>query len=125
MADIQSLFDSVYAPGGLHIGPITVSPAPVTGGFFGLDFFHLTDLGYLLFANEYIKTINAEYDTEIPLAGIAQLYSNNGAFFPETTDGQLVFDGSNFFITDAALTQIRTMWAQPTIRGRVLSIGNR
>ncbi|HEX6085112.1 MAG TPA: SGNH/GDSL hydrolase family protein [Thermoanaerobaculia bacterium] len=107
VADINGLFNRIYA--GYHIGPITVTAAPVTGGFFGFDFFHLTDLGYLLFANEYIRTINAAYDTEIPVASIAQLYANNGAFFPETSN-------ENIQITDEAISQIRTMWAQPTIR---------
>lgn len=116
VADIKGLFDRVYAPGGVHAGPITVTPQPVTGGFFGLDFFHLTDLGYLLFANEYIKTINASYDTEIPLAGISELFANNGAFFPETPDGQFVTNADRLEVTDAAVNQIRTMWAQPTVR---------
>ncbi|HEV7237835.1 MAG TPA: SGNH/GDSL hydrolase family protein [Thermoanaerobaculia bacterium] len=115
VADIKGLFDRVYATGGLHVGPVTISPAPVTGGFFGNDFFHLTDLGYTLFANEYIKTINAAYDTEIPLASIAQLYANNGAFFPETPDG-LVTNADRLVVTEEAATQIRTMWAQPTMR---------
>ena len=109
VADINALFNRVYATGGYHIGPVTVTAAPVTGGFFGLDFFHLTDLGYMLFANEYIRTINSAYETEIPVASIAQLFANNGAFFPET-------DSHNIQLTDEAITQIRTMWAQPTIR---------
>jgi GDSL-like Lipase/Acylhydrolase len=116
VADIKGLFDRVYAPGGMHVGPITISPQPVTGGFFGLDFFHLTDLGYLLFANEYIKTINASYETEIPLAGISQLFANNGAFFPETPDGQLVTNADRLEVTQAAMDQLRSMWAQPTVR---------
>jgi len=116
VANIQGLFNRVYATGGLQVGPVSVSPAPVTGGFFGFDFFHLTDLGYVLFANEYIKTINASYDTEIPLAGISQLFANNGAFFPETADGQLVTNADRLVVTEEAITQIRSMWAQPTIR---------
>ncbi|MGZ5449713.1 MAG: SGNH/GDSL hydrolase family protein [Thermoanaerobaculia bacterium] len=125
VANIAGLFDRVYAPGGMQIGPVTISAQPVTGGFFGFDFFHLTDLGYLMFANEYIKTINAEYDTEIPLAGIAQLYANNGAFFPETADGQLVTNADRLQVTDAAAAQIRTMWAQPTMKRRPISISIR
>jgi lysophospholipase L1-like esterase len=121
VADIRGLWNRIYATGGYHIGPITVTPAPVTGGFFGLDFFHLTDLGYMLFANEFIRTINDAYDTEIPVASIAQLYANNGAFFPETVDGQVVLDATNLVVTDAAAQQIRTMWWQPTVR-RVRSI---
>ena len=116
VADIKGLFDRVYATGGYHIGPFTITPQPVTGGFFGLDFFHLTDLGYMLFANEYIRTINAAYDTEIPVAGISQLFADNGAFFPETEEGQMVFDGGDFFITDEGIEQIRSMWAQPTMK---------
>ncbi|HVG25935.1 MAG TPA: SGNH/GDSL hydrolase family protein [Thermoanaerobaculia bacterium] len=116
VADINALFGRMYATGGYKIGPITVTAAPVTGGFFGLDFFHLTDLGYMLFANEYIRTINHAYDSEIPVAGIGQLFANNGAFFPETTSGQMVLDASNLFVTDDSVAQIRSMWAQPTIK---------
>lgn len=115
VADIKGLFDRVTVnpltgAGGITIGPVKITNAYVTGGFFSLDGFHLTDLGYLLFANEYIKAINAEYDTEIPLAGISQLFSNNGAFFPETSDA------SNFVFTEEASKQILAMWAQPTVR---------
>ncbi|HUP61649.1 MAG TPA: SGNH/GDSL hydrolase family protein [Thermoanaerobaculia bacterium] len=120
VADIKGLFDRVTVNpftgvGGMQLGPIRVTSSYITGGFFSLDGFHLTDLGYLLFANEYIKAINAEYDTEIPLAGIAQLYSNNGAFFPETTDGQAVVDATGFVFTGAAAHQVLTMWALPTL----------
>lgn len=111
VADIAGLFNRVYAPGGTRVGPITVTAAPVTGGFFGLDFFHLTDLGYLMFANEYIRTINNAYETEIPVASIAQLFANNGAFFPETTSGQMVLDADNLFVTSEAIDQLHQMWA--------------
>lgn len=118
VADVAGLFDRVFSATGEHLGPIAVTSAPVSGGFFGLDFFHLTDLGYLMMGNEFIKAINAGYDTEIPLASITQLYSNNGAFFGEgTPDGSnLTFTGSNNGITDEALKQIATMWAQQTVR---------
>lgn len=109
VANIKGLFERVYATGGLHVGPVVISPAFISGGFYSLDGFHLTDLGYLLFANEYIKAINSEYDTEIPLAGIAQLYANNGAFFPD--------DGANvtgtILFADGVAEQIRAMWATP------------
>lgn len=114
VADIAGLFNRVAA--GTLVGPITVSSAPVSGGFFGFDFFHLTDLGYLLFGNEYIKAINAGYDTEIPLASIAQLYSNNGAFFGDGAPSginNLIFTGSNNGITDDAIKRITSFWAPP------------
>jgi len=123
VADIRGLYDRVAVNpltgvGGMQLGPIRVSSAYITGGFFSLDGFHLTDLGYLLFANEYIKAINNAYDTEIPLASITQLFANNGAFFPETASGQLVFNADNFALTDAAAAQISTMWAKPTMAKR-------
>ncbi len=118
VADVAGLFNRVFSATGEHLGPITVTAAPVSGGFFNLDFFHLTDLGYLLMGNEFIKAINAGYDTEIPLASIVQLYSNNGAFFGDGTPdaSNLTFTGSDRGITDEALKQIATMWAQPTVR---------
>ncbi|HEU4887038.1 MAG TPA: hypothetical protein VFV49_04065, partial [Thermoanaerobaculia bacterium] len=119
VADVAGLFNRVFSATGEHLGPITITAAPVTGGFFNLDFFHLTDLGYLLMGNEFIKAINAGYDTEIPLAGISQLYANNGAFFgdgiPSGSDS-LIFTAPNRGITDEALKQVVTMWAQPTTR---------
>jgi len=115
VADIKGLFDRVTlnpltGAGGINIGPIKVTNAYVTGGFFSLDGFHLTDLGYLLFANEYIKAINAGYDTEIPLASITQLFANNGAFFPEASNAT----GAVF--SEEASKQILSMWALPTVR---------
>lgn len=119
VADVAGLFNRVFSATGEHLGPITLTAAPVSGGFFNLDFFHLTDMGYLLLGNEFIKAINAGYDTEIPLASITQLYSNNGAFFGDGTPGatdSLIFTGSNNGMTDEALKQIVTMWAEPTVR---------
>jgi hypothetical protein len=113
VADINGLFQQVNA--GLHLGPITVTSAPVVGGFYSFDFFHLTDLGYLLFANEYIRTINEAYDTRIPLASITQLFENNGAFFGDgAPSANLIFTGSDSGMTNAAVTQITNFWAEPT-----------
>lgn len=125
VADVAGLFNRVHATGGLQLGPINVSAAPVSGGFYSFDFFHLTDLGYLLFANEYIKAINAGYDTEIPLASISQLFANNGAFFGNDglTTAPLSFTGPNNGISSEGLKQIMSFWAQPkpVVRRRVAS----
>jgi hypothetical protein len=129
VADVAGLFTRVTSATGEKLGPITVTGAPVTGGFFSFDFFHLTDMGYLLMGNEFIKAINAGYDTEIPLASITQLFADNGAFFgeggPNGTASNLTFHGSNNGMTDEALSQIVSMWAQPTVkrisRGRAIS----
>lgn len=109
VADIKGLFDRVAAPGGITVGPINVTNAFVTGGFFSLDGFHLTDLGYLFFANEYIKAINNAYGTTIPLASITQIFSNNGAWFPETSAS-----AAGFVLTSAAADQLKAMWATQT-----------
>ncbi len=120
VANVAGLFNRVFSATGEHLGPITVTAAPVTGGFFNLDFFHLTDLGYLLMGNEFIKAINAGYGTQIPLASITQLFANNGAFFgdggPGASANSLTFHGSNQGMTDDALNKIVSMWAQPTVR---------
>jgi hypothetical protein len=119
VADVAGLFNRVVSPTGERLGPITVTGAPVTGGFFSFDFFHLTDLGYLLMGNEFIKAINAGYDTEIPLASITQLFANNGAFF--SGDG---VGASSFNVSSEAVEQIRSFWtpapATPR-RGRAIS----
>lgn len=121
VAQIKELFDRVAVnpftgQGGMNVGPIRVTSSYITGGFFSLDGFHLSDLGYLLFANEYIKAINTGYDTEIPLASIAQLFANNGAFFPETADGRIVINADRFEVSTEASQQILTWWATPTMR---------
>jgi len=119
VADVAGLFNRVTAPAGMRLGPITVSGAAVTGGFFSNDFFHLTDLGYLLMGNEFIKAINSGYDTDIPLASITQLFANNGADFGEGGPGPLTpltFHAPNSGITDAAIQQIMRMWAEPAAK---------
>ncbi|PYQ26609.1 MAG: hypothetical protein DMF56_23650 [Acidobacteria bacterium] len=114
VADIKGLFDKVTldpatGAGGYTVGPIKFTNAFIQGGFFSLDGFHLTDLGYLLFANQYIRAINQGYGTEVPLASITQLFSNNGAFFPDSSS-------SSVQLSESAANQITNMWATPAIR---------
>jgi lysophospholipase L1-like esterase len=108
VADVAGLFNRVNS--GLHLGPITVTGAFVSGGFFSLDGFHLTDLGYLLMGDEYIKAINNAYGTEIPLAGVTQLFADNGAFFfsDEATFG---IDPNSVVFGDGVAEQLRQSWA--------------
>ncbi|HEY0157793.1 MAG TPA: SGNH/GDSL hydrolase family protein [Thermoanaerobaculia bacterium] len=120
VADIAGLFQRVSH--GMQLGPVAISAAPVTGGFFNLDFFHLTDLGYLLFGNEFIKAINTAYGTQIPVASIAQLFMNNGAFFGDSGPGvgnHLTFTGSNSGITDDAVSGIVSFWSRQPIPRRL------
>ena len=85
VADIKGLFDrfatSQASP--LVIGPFSFTNAFPTGGLFSNDGVHLSDLGYILFSNQYIKAINAAYDVHIPLASISQVFQNND---PATAD---------------------------------------
>ena len=79
LADIKGLFDrfAASATTPILIGPLTFTNTFGTGGIFSMDGVHLSDLGYILFANEYIKAINAAYGTHVPVASIAQVFQNN------------------------------------------------
>jgi lysophospholipase L1-like esterase len=125
IANVKGLFDRASAPGGIPLGPISVNNGFITGGFFSLDGFHLTDLGYLLMANEFIAAINSGYKTAIPAASVAELFANNGAFFPDTARllGPISFSQPNTGMTDQAVKQIVTFWAQPTVR-RMRAVGH-
>jgi hypothetical protein len=75
VVDINALFNRLKQ--GEQDGPFSLSLAFVTGGVVSLDGYHLTDIGYSIFANEYIRTINSAYGTQIPLSGLWQFLQNN------------------------------------------------
>lgn len=79
VADIKGLFDRLTTP--QVFGGVALTNTWISGGLFSNDGVHLTDIGYTLFANEYIKAINNGYGTEIPLASITAAFQNNGALF--------------------------------------------
>jgi lysophospholipase L1-like esterase len=62
---------------GISYGGVELDASFLTGGLFSLDGFHLTDIGYTIFANQWIATINEEYATDIPLASIVPFFQNN------------------------------------------------
>ncbi len=76
VADTKALFDRVTT-GKYFVGPMNITASFITGGFFSFDGFHLTDIGYTLSADEYIKTINSAYKAAIPLASLSQFLQNN------------------------------------------------
>lgn len=76
VVDINALLTRA-ATTGIHIGPFTYNLGYITGGIVSIDSAHPTDLGYLLIANEFIRTTNRAYGTHIPLASITQLFQNN------------------------------------------------
>jgi hypothetical protein len=79
VADIKGLFDRFATP--VSFGGITLTNTFISGGLFSNDGTHLTDMGYTMFANEFIRAINSAYGTRIPFASIASAFQNNGANF--------------------------------------------
>jgi hypothetical protein len=56
--DVHALMDELSMRG-REVGGVTLTTALLTGGIFGYDGVHPTDLGYALLANEWIAVINA------------------------------------------------------------------
>lgn len=80
VADIRGLFNRFGAAtpaSPMFLGPIAVNNTFIRGGLFSYDGTHLTDIGYALFADEFIKAINSAYGTHIPLANVSQFLANN------------------------------------------------
>lgn len=113
VADMNGFFER--AAKGLRIGPIGANLSYPTGGIVSLDSAHPTDLGYLLIANEFIRTVNAGYSTKIPLAGAWQLFANNGAMFGSESSMLLPPFESQFLpdATKEAFDAIAGRYTQP------------
>ncbi len=108
VADITGLFNRVGSKQEF-VGPLSITGDYITGGFFGLDGVHLTDIGYTLFANEYIKAINSGYGTHIPLASISQFSMNNA-----TSSGLPFFSSMPWQVSAEAVKAMTTMFTLPT-----------
>jgi lysophospholipase L1-like esterase len=120
VADIKGLFDRFAT--GLNVGPFHLTSDFITGGIFSLDGVHLSDIGYTLFANEYIKAINSGYGTHVPLASVATFMQNND---PATkmASGAAAFPGMMWIMSDEAsksLMQMFQVTSTPTARRRAL-----
>jgi lysophospholipase L1-like esterase len=105
IADITGLFNRVGAKQEF-VGPLSITGDFITGGFFSLDGIHPTDLGYTLFANEFIKAINSGYGTHIPLASAAQFLANNA-----TTSGLPFFQSTPWQMSSQAGTALMQMFS--------------
>lgn len=88
VVDLNSYFTKAKA--GISVGPISYNLGYITGGLISIDSAHPTDVGYVLIANEFIRTVNQAYGTRIPVASIAQTFQNND---PSTLAN--VFVGTN------------------------------
>ncbi len=125
VADINGLFNKFASPAGYQVGPFTFTASYITGGLFSLDGFHMTDIGYTLFANQYIRAINAAYDSRIPLASITSLFANNGAFFPEQsmTSGNVFMSGMEWTLSSDASREM-LQFAPPVAPHRLRAVGH-
>ena len=56
---------------GLVVDGVSLNSSYISGGLFSLDGVHLTPRGYAIIANEFIKAINITYNSNIPLANVA------------------------------------------------------
>ncbi|MGK2859944.1 MAG: SGNH/GDSL hydrolase family protein [Thermoanaerobaculia bacterium] len=101
VVDINTFFE--HAKAGLEIGGITINTAFLTGGMFSYDGFHPTDIGYALLANEFIRTINANYGTKIPYTSILRFFQNNNRRSVNARHGEEILPGTSFEYTREAL----------------------
>ena len=120
VADIKGLFDRFAT--GITVGPFRLTSDYITGGIFSLDGVHLSDIGYTLFANEYIKAINSGYSTHVPLASVATFMQNND---PATkmASGAAAYPGMMWIMSDEASKSLMNMFqvtSTPTARRRAL-----
>lgn len=121
VADIKGLFDRFAT--GIAAGPFTLTSSFITGGLFSLDGVHLTDIGYTLFANEYIKAINSGYGTRIPLASLAKFIDNTAIGYPNS-NGLRIEDASTLEIDRAAATSFLQIMQPPAGPKRLRAAGH-
>lgn len=103
VADVTGLFNRIKA-GQVNVAGVPITAAYITGGAFGLDGNHLTDIGYTLLANEFIKTTNSAYGTHIPLAPLSRFFQNNDPDTAAAISGNHVMSTIPTFSPDAVKT---------------------
>jgi hypothetical protein len=63
--DAHALFADIKANGRSY-GGVRVTTDFLTGGFFSYDGLHPSNIGYAIVADEIVKALNADYDSEVP-----------------------------------------------------------
>jgi hypothetical protein len=76
--DAYAFLNSIKQNGIVENG-VSLNSSYISGGIFSLDGVHLTPRGYALVANEFIKAINSQYGSSVPLVNVADY---NGVKFP-------------------------------------------
>lgn len=77
LVDTYAILNGIKTPANYE--GILVSSAFITGNAFSLDGIHLTPIGNAIIANEFIKTINKKYNSNISTVAVS---SYNGVKFP-------------------------------------------
>ncbi len=72
LVDVHSLLSNIAQYGYVTDGLVFTS-AFIQGGLFGLDGVHPTAQGYGIVANEFIRSINAKFGSNIPLVSISNI----------------------------------------------------
>ncbi|WP_066222347.1 SGNH/GDSL hydrolase family protein [Formosa haliotis] len=67
--DANAVLQKVATPGGYGYGDFILNSELVTGGAFSLDGVHPTSRGYALIANEFMKAIDATYESNFEASG--------------------------------------------------------
>lgn len=96
LVDVHSLLNTYRANdllGGIETDGIRFSTTFVSGGMFSLDGVHLTNQGYALVANEFIKKINEKFSAKIPLINVASIH---GSLVLTKTTGLIKFKNNTF-----------------------------
>ncbi|MFD0766933.1 G-D-S-L family lipolytic protein [Mucilaginibacter lutimaris] len=68
--DMYTFLNDIKAHG-LLVDGVNLNSNFISGGLFSLDGVHLTPRGYAIVANEFIKAINKQYNSKIPLASVS------------------------------------------------------
>jgi len=80
LVDIYSLVNDLAAKGTVVGGKKLTTD--FGGGLFSLDGVHPTNVGYAILANEFIKTINRSFGSDIPPVSIAQVSKTDPLYQP-------------------------------------------
>ncbi len=81
VADIRGLLNDIHEKG-IVVGGQRLT-TDYLGGIFSLDGFHPTNTGYAITANEFIKTINKFYGTDIPRLELEAIKQTDPLIFPD------------------------------------------
>jgi len=114
--DLNAIFAD-FTQNGRNVGGVSVTAEFLTGGFFGYDGLHATDLGYALLANEWIAALSTAGVATLPPVNLAPFLGLSSA---SSAGGSSVSAHSvrrpSFEFTAEAQEQLQVLF--PTVDGR-------